>query len=64
MNEIEHVCELQSELHGLAALQWSICQDSLSRYVCKVLVLDIYKILMESTMLCKVVISDWGRGRE
>ncbi|XP_034229082.1 uncharacterized protein LOC117638096 [Prunus dulcis] len=22
---------LQSELHGLAALQWSICQDSLSR---------------------------------
>ncbi|XLS93422.1 hypothetical protein HN51_069430, partial [Arachis hypogaea] len=23
----------QSELHGLAALQWSICQDSLNRYV-------------------------------
>jgi hypothetical protein len=50
MNEIEHVCALQSELHGLAALQWSICQDSLSRYVCKVL--DISKILIESTMLC------------
>lgn len=23
---------MQSELHGLAALQWSICQDSLRRY--------------------------------
>jgi len=26
------IMSLQSELHGLAALQWSICQDSLSRY--------------------------------
>jgi hypothetical protein len=41
---------VQSELHGLAALQWAICQDSLSRYVCKAL--DISKIRMESTMLC------------
>ena len=24
---------VQSELHGLAALQWSICLDSLSRYI-------------------------------
>lgn len=27
---------VQSELHGLAALQWSICLDSLNRYVSKV----------------------------
>ncbi|KAG4385149.1 hypothetical protein GLYMA_12G039666v4 [Glycine max] len=25
------IMSVQSELHGLAALQWSICQDSLSR---------------------------------
>jgi hypothetical protein len=48
MYEIEMF--VQSELHGLAALQWAICQDSLSRYVCKAL--DISKIRMESTMLC------------
>ena len=24
---------VQSELHGLATLQWSTCQDSLSRYI-------------------------------
>jgi hypothetical protein len=35
MYEIEMF--VQSELHGLAALQWAICQDSLSRYVCKAL---------------------------
>lgn len=28
---------VQSELHGLAALQWSICLDSLCRYICNVL---------------------------
>ncbi|WVZ02511.1 hypothetical protein V8G54_023317 [Vigna mungo] len=38
----------ESELHGLAALQWSICQDSLSRYVQK---LHIPKLLMGTTKL-------------
>uniref|UniRef100_A0A2N9ENT2 Uncharacterized protein n=1 Tax=Fagus sylvatica TaxID=28930 RepID=A0A2N9ENT2_FAGSY len=31
----------QSELHGLAALQWSICQDSLNRYI------FLYEILLD-----------------
>ncbi|CAL5379982.1 unnamed protein product [Camellia sinensis] len=29
--EVMDKLTFQSELHGLAALQWSICQDSLSR---------------------------------
>lgn len=43
------IMSLQSELHGLAALQWSICQDSLSRYVQK---LHIPKLLIGTTKLC------------
>jgi len=42
------IMSLQSELHGLAALQWSICQDSLSRYVQK---LHIPKLLMGTRKL-------------
>ncbi|KAJ1428151.1 hypothetical protein SESBI_09155 [Sesbania bispinosa] len=32
--EVMDKLTFQSELHGLAALQWSICQDSLNRSVC------------------------------
>ena len=44
------IMSVQSELHGLAALQWSICQDSLSRYCQKLH--DISKVLKETTRLC------------
>ena len=44
------IMSVQSELHGLAALQWSICQDSLSRYVQKLH--DISELLKETTRLC------------
>lgn len=38
---------MQSELHGLAALQWSICQDSLRRFV-----LDFICCIAFSSHLC------------
>ena len=44
------IMSMHSELHGSVALQWSICQDSLSRYVEKLH--DICELLKETTRLC------------
>lgn len=47
---------VQSELHGLAALQWSICLDSLNRYVQKLQAMP--ELIMGPTRLCSTRIDD------
>lgn len=51
--EIYDIMFVQTELHGLAALQWSICQDSLRRFViCSSLIFQGFKqVLMKCLSL-------------